>query len=167
MLVTSYGELLGSTATFFITSNGTKENIESLGTLIADIAVDYSRLGEEYANLDSRQQPHQYQYSLTDNGTNDFSTGTGTIASTSTSPQPATPNSTRNSQLQCLLIDLELALVAVSTCVGVDCMVVVITSPNAPHGSVKSRLTAITEYVQEALSSLTVSSPTYRSQIPS
>ena len=53
LLVTSDGELLGSTATTFISPDGTsKESIESLGTLIADIAVDYSRLGEEYANLD-------------------------------------------------------------------------------------------------------------------
>ena len=48
LLVTLDGELLGSTATTFLSPDGTtKESIESLGTLIADIAVDYSKLGEE------------------------------------------------------------------------------------------------------------------------
>ena len=39
LLVTSDGELLGSTATTFLAPDGTtKESVESLGTLIADIA---------------------------------------------------------------------------------------------------------------------------------
>ena len=56
--------------------------------------------------------------------------------------------------LQCLLLELELGLVAVSMCSGVDCMVIAIAAPNAPLGNVKARLQAITEYVQEALSPL-------------
>jgi hypothetical protein len=59
------------------------------------------------------------------------------------------------SHLQCLFLELELGLVAVSMCVGVDCMVIAIASPSAPLGMVKARLQAITEYVQEALSPLT------------
>jgi hypothetical protein len=39
LLVTTDGELLGSTASTFVSPDGrTKESIESLGTLIADIA---------------------------------------------------------------------------------------------------------------------------------
>jgi hypothetical protein len=39
LLVTTDGELLGSTASTFISPDGTtKESIDSLGTLIADIA---------------------------------------------------------------------------------------------------------------------------------
>lgn len=52
VLVTADGELLGSTASTFVGVDGTRESIEHLGTLIADIAVDYQRLGDEYAGLD-------------------------------------------------------------------------------------------------------------------
>jgi hypothetical protein len=39
LLVTTDGELLGSTASTFVSPDGTtKESIDSLGTLIADIA---------------------------------------------------------------------------------------------------------------------------------
>jgi hypothetical protein len=121
LLVTADGELLGSTASTFVSPDGTtKESIESLGTLIADIALDYSRMGQEYANLD-----------LVPGGA------------------PV------KSHLQCLLLELELGLVAVSTCVGVDCMVIAIAAPSAPLGMVKARLQVITEYVQETLSPLT------------
>ena len=162
MLVTTDGELLGSTSKFFICADGTsKLSIESLGSLIADIAVDYNRLGEEYANLDV---------------CNEYSSGTAAItpATTTTSSggrveqqqqeqqlqQSNTINNKKSSHLQCLLLELELGLVAVSTCVVVDCMVIAISSPLAPLGSVKARLNAITEYVQEALNPLTVTDRT-------
>ncbi len=132
LLVTTDGELLGSTATTFLSPDGTtKESIESLGTLIADIAVDYGKLGEEYANLDPPN----------------------TIITTTVNKPPSAP-STKKSHLQCLLLELELGLVAVSTCVGVDCMVIAIAAPNAPLGTVKARLQAITAHVQEGLSPL-------------
>ena len=53
MLVTSDGELLGTTSTTFVNPEGQRESMEHLGTLIADIAVDYQRLGEEYGTIDS------------------------------------------------------------------------------------------------------------------
>mmetsp|Transcript_34628 Transcript_34628/g.39521 ORF Transcript_34628/g.39521 Transcript_34628/m.39521 type:complete len:197 (-) Transcript_34628:141-731(-) len=165
LLVTTDGELLGSTAKYFFGPDGTsKESIESLGTLIADIAVDYSRLGEEYANLDIG--------SSSSNNNNNNNTGT-TVASMTTTltasgggsssaihQQSSNNNRKKCSHLQCLLLELELGLVAVSTCVGVDCMVIAIASPTAPLGSIKARLHAITEYVQEALSPLTATDPT-------
>jgi len=92
--------------------------------------VDYSRMGEEYAALDL--VPGEQ--------------------SLDTAP--------KKSHLQCLFLELELGLVAVSTCVGVDCMVIAICSPGAPLGNVKAVLQATTEYVQEALSPL--SETTYR-----
>jgi hypothetical protein len=135
LLVTSDGELLGSTATTFVSPDGTsKESIESLGTLIADIAMDYASLGDEYALLDELQQPQHSQ------------------AETSATQQP------KKSHLQCLLIELELGLVGVSMCMGVDCMVIAIAAPSAPLGSVKASLLATAEYVQEALSPLTETS---------
>ena len=138
LLVTTDGELLGSTATTFLSPDGTtKESIESLGTLIADIAVDYGKLGEEYANLDPP---------------NTIITKP-TPPSSSANPATSAPT-TKKSHLQCLLLELELGLVAVSTCVGVDCMVIAIAAPNAPLGTVKARLQAITAHVQEGLSPL-------------
>lgn len=93
--------------------------IENLGTLIADIAVDYQRLGEEYVGIDGSQQQR--------NG---------------------------KSQLQCLLMELELGLVAVSSCGSFDCLVIAIASPNAPLGLVKAKIQTLAVYVQEALSPL-------------
>lgn len=118
VLVTADGELLGSTSTTFISPDGTRESIESLGTLIADIAVDYQRLGDEYAGLD----------------------GSG--------------NAQKKSHLQCLFLELEQGLVAVSSCVGVDCFIIAIAAPNAALGMIKAKLQAITEFVQEGLSPL-------------
>jgi hypothetical protein len=62
VLVTSDGELLGSTSTTFVSPDGsTRESVEHLGTLIADIAVDYQRLGNEYAALDNGTTPQPPQ----------------------------------------------------------------------------------------------------------
>jgi hypothetical protein len=120
VLVTTDGELLGSTSMTFVSPDGSRESIENLGTLIADIAVDYQRLGDEYAGLD----------------------GTSSTVS-------------KKSHLQCLFLELEQGMVAVSSCVGVDCLVIAIAAPNAPLGMIKARLQAITEHVQEGLSPLT------------
>lgn len=125
ILVTADGELLGATSMTFVSSDGSsKESVESLGTLIADIAVDYQRLGEEYIHMDP------------------------TIPSSSVS-------SPKKSHLQCLFLEFDHGLVAVSSCVGVDCFVIGIAAPNAPMGMIKARLEAMTEHVQEALAPLT------------
>jgi hypothetical protein len=134
LLVTADGELLGastkkSSSSLFgsppdaapssspAPATNTVGAIESLGTLIADIAVDYHRLGEEYAGIDGSQRSNK-------------------------------------SQLQCLLMELELGLVAVSSCGSFDCLVISIASPTAPLGLVKARTQALALYVQEALSPL-------------
>jgi len=186
LLVTTDGELLGSTATTFLSPDGTtKESIESLGTLIADIAIDYGRLGEEYANLDPTPLPNAQQPAgaLGSNTTN-ISTNNAPSSSSSasivgnsqqqqqqlqqqqqqlqpsSSSSSSTPPPKRSSHLQCLLLELELGLVAVSACVGVDCMVIAIAAPSAPLGSIRARLQAITAHVQEALSPLAMTEAT-------
>lgn len=128
VLVTGDGELLGATSNTFVSpaDGSTRDSMESLGTLIADIAVDYQRLGEEYAHLDP---------------------------SSSSSSGAVSPRKT--SHLQCLFFELDHGLVAVSSCVGVDCLVIGIAAPNAPMGMIQARLQAITEHVQEALAPLT------------
>ena len=119
MLVTCDGELLGSTSSTFVNPDGRTESMQSLGTLIADIAVDYQRLGEEYANVD---------------------------------------NAPKKSHMQCLLLELDLGLVGVAGCAGIDCLVICLAAPNAPPGMVKAKLQAMSEHVQEALSPLTETS---------
>jgi hypothetical protein len=57
--------------------------------------------------------------------------------------------------MQCLLLELDQGLVGVSSCVGVDCLVIGIAAPNAPMGMIKARLEDITEHVQGVLSPLT------------
>jgi hypothetical protein len=131
ILVTADGERLGSTSMTFVSPEGSREWVKNLGTLIADIAVDYQRLGDEYAGLD--------------NNTNN---NNGTTTSTS-------DDYPKKSHMQCLLLELDQGLVGVSSCVGVDCLVIGIAAPNAPMGMIKARLEAITKHVQEALSPLT------------
>jgi hypothetical protein len=172
LLVTTDGELLGSTATTFLSPDGTtKESIESLGTLIADIAVDYGRLGEEYANLDPGGiVPPNAVVDVaagTTGGASLSSSGNNSISSSSVAKgqqqplsaqqqaqQQALPTPGKRSHMQCLLLELELGLVAVSACVGVDCMVIAICAPSAPLGTVRARLQAITAHVQENLTPL-------------
>ena len=184
LLVTTDGELLGSTATTFLSPDGTtKESIESLGTLIADIAVDYSRLGEEYANLDpggivppNNNNAVVPAATPTVGGASVSSSANNSISSSSVpkgqqqiqqqqQQQQQQPIPGKSSHMQCLLLELELGLVAVSACVGVDCMVIAIASPSAPLGTVRARLQAITAHVQEALSPLAMTegtTPSYR-----
>jgi hypothetical protein len=160
LLVTTDGELLGSTATTFISADGTsKESIESLGTLIADIAIDYMQLGNEYANLDIGGG----DAAAAGTSTPTSAAATASSPSSSSAQQQQPPNSgskKSSSHLQCLFLELEFGLVAVSTCIGVDCMVIAIAAPTAPLGSVKARLHAITEYVQESFSPLTTTETT-------
>jgi len=56
MLVTSDGELLGTSTK---NKNAPPKNPESFGTLVADIAFDYLRLGEEYAAIDDGVAEHR------------------------------------------------------------------------------------------------------------
>lgn len=189
MLVTNDGELLGSTSATFINPEGVRESIENLGTLIADIAVDYQRLGDELSGLDgsgggppiSSQQHHLYDTSLQDSHqqppqplvpTNQATWSASTSNSSNTSigggnggggaggnlvVSGANAGTTKKaSHLQFLLLELEQGLIGVSTCVGIDCMVIAIAgSLDAPPGLIKASLLSMAEHVQEGLSPLT------------
>jgi len=167
LLVTTDGELLGSTATTFVGPDGTTtESIESLGTLIADIAVDYGKLGEEYASLDPPSSSTTTTTTTTSVTSNSTSNATTTTTVTVTgSPrqhqrqhqqqqQQQQQQPRKSSHLRCLLLELELGLVAVAACESVDCMVIALAAPNAPLGTVRARLQAIAAHVQEALGPL-------------
>ena len=193
LLVTADGELLGastkrSAASLFpptaVTSttdnnnnnnNNTIDMMDNLGTLIADIAVDYQRLGEEYVGIEnnhnnnnnknggtSSSQQQQQQQQQQQNQLSRGSSGSGgnnTTASGSSNITNTNNNTNTNigkssSQLQCLLVELELGLVAVSSCGSFDCLVIAIAAPNAPLGVLKAKIQTLAVYVQEALSPL-------------
>lgn len=59
------------------------------------------------------------------------------------------------SHLQCLLLEMDLGIVAVTACSGIDCFVVAVASRETPPGLVKARLQALSVHVQEALQTLT------------
>ena len=159
LLVTTDGELLGSTATTFVGPDGTTtESIESLGTLIADIAVDYGKLGEEYASLDPPAPPSSSASPSSSVPGASAAAGASSPPSTTSNNNNSNPStsstSTSKSHLRCLLLELELGLVAVAACESVDCMVIALAAPNAPLGTVRARLQAIAAHVQEALGPL-------------
>jgi hypothetical protein len=106
LLVTNDGELLGAS-----TISPTQMDPETLGTLIADIAMDYRRLGEDMGAISSKSQ--------------------------------------------CLLLEMEHGLICVTSCIGIDCMVIAIAQADAPPGMVKAKLQALAVHVQEGLSLLT------------
>jgi hypothetical protein len=59
------------------------------------------------------------------------------------------------SHMQCLLLELDLGLVGVSSCLGTDCLVLAVAKSDAPPGLLKARLQTVAVYVQEALSTIT------------
>lgn len=114
LLVTNDGELLGA-------SNkkhpNRRRDSEAFGTLLADIATEYMRLGEEFSAVDAVHRP--------------------------------------KSHMQCLLMELDFGLVGVSSCLGIDCLVIAVADADAPPGRVKAKLQALANHIQEALSPLT------------
>jgi hypothetical protein len=118
LLVTNDGELLGaSNVNFKLQNSINSRDPEAFGTLLADIALDYLRLGEEYAAVDAVHR--------------------------------------NKSHMRCLLMELDLGLVGVASCLGIDCLVIAVADADAPPGLVKAKLQALAVHVQEALSPLT------------
>uniref|UniRef100_A0A7S2EBN6 Roadblock/LAMTOR2 domain-containing protein n=1 Tax=Trieres chinensis TaxID=1514140 RepID=A0A7S2EBN6_TRICV len=154
LLVTSDGELLGTSTAASSLPGGAfqaeeKENPNSpdsaelpidmaaVGALVAEVAADYHRLGNELQLLDPRgMQP----------------------APVVASPQPggSTPSGVKgksSSSLKCLIVELDMGLVGVASA-GSDCYVVALAEPKVEHGMLKARLTVLAAHVQEALSQL-------------
>ena len=158
MLVTNDGELLGSTSSTYVNTDGNRESIENLGTLIADIAVDYQRLGDEFAILDptssstaapmtsplstaltgqqqlsSVQSPQPPVPTLPSSATSASTSSSGNNlsvgnATSGTSSASGGATGKKGSHLQFLLLELEQGLIGVSACAGIDCMVIAIAS---------------------------------------
>ena len=151
LLVTPDGELMGVSSNFNnnntttttttnhhnTTSNNNNNNIlsdpEAIGTLLADIGVDYQKLGQELRSSSSSSNS----------------------------------NSNNNNHLQCLLMELDLGMIGISSCSldgsgggssGMDdyCLLVIaIAKPETPPGLLKAKLLALAAHVQESFSPLT------------
>ena len=147
LMVTMDGELLGS-STYKSKSNSSlsgrlrKDNEESLGTLLADIAADYQRLGRDFSALDSVRDS-----------------------------QPSSKSNSSDRQMF-MLMEMDLGLVGISlvsapvapdtSSIGMaadenlSCWwVMAIATPTTPVGLIKARLQALAVYVQDAFSVLT------------
>ena len=114
LLVTTDGELLGAS-----TKNNNSNRIkdpQALGALIADMGVDYMRLGEELAAVDAVQRS--------------------------------------KSHMRCVLLELELGVVGVAACLGIDCLVIAVADADVPLGQMKAKLEGLSTFVQESFSSL-------------
>ena len=138
MLVTLDGELLGSSNLYPPTKDP-----DSLGTLLADIAVDYKRLGEQYAAVtDNHAPPPQQQQPQQ----------TIQQQQPPRAPNPYQPQ--QHHHLDCLLIYLEGGLAAATACDSIDCFVLAIAQPDTPPGLLKARLSSLADHVQESMSLL-------------
>jgi hypothetical protein len=117
---------------------------------VADIAMDYQRLGEqEFAAVeavtaasDAPELQQQNRPSLT-------------TSASSSSVSNNSNNNIKRSYMQCLLIEFDFGLVGVASCLGIDCLVIAVAKPDAPPGLIKARLQALAVHVQEAFSTLT------------
>ena len=129
---------------------------ESLGTLLADIAWDYQRLGEEFATLN-----------------NDTITTTALSSSSSVGVQAQPQPITTTSKMECIFLEMEYGIVGISPCNNnsgnsnnynsnnIGCFVMVIATSEAPLGLIRMRLQTVTQHIQESLflSSSSSSSP--------
>ena len=149
LLVTADGELLGTSSAssrrmppvLSQTLPPPLPSPESLGTLLADIAWDYQRLGEEFVLLnDSTNCCH-----------NDMDHDDPV---TTTTP-------TLVSQMECVFLEMEYGIVGISACndhhhtndhntTTIGCFVMVIATPEAPLGWIRQRLQTVTTHIQES-----------------
>ena len=142
LLVTSDGELLGhsnrSSSASSTTLNRNHPPLpllptpESLGTLIADIALDYHRLGEEFSTLKNHTESPPHSSSKMECLYIEMELGIVGISSCNSSSSSS--NNTGD----------------------VGCFVIVIAALDAPLGYIQMRLQTVTTHIQESLLSSTV-----------
>lgn len=111
IVLNSDGELLGSSSHY--------DEPEELCTLLADVALDYQHVGEEYSGVAGEEESNQLKY---------------------------------------LLIEIEVGLVGIAPCPGIECFVIAISkssetksASSTPRGLVTARLAELATYFQEAL----------------
>jgi hypothetical protein len=141
LLVTYDGELLGtSTSTTGTTGSAALQakDPESLGTLLADIAMEYHRLGQDFQR--GKQHHHNHK---TSNNTSSTSTTSG-----------------NNSKMDCVLLQFEGGIAAAVPCPTMECLVVAIAQSTTPLGVLRAKLHALAHHIQESMSLLLMETTT-------
>lgn len=184
LMVTSDGELLGVSNRYTppSSSSSTHESTdvadipslvkelpdpESLSTLIADIAMDYYRLGFEFAafnqnNNNSMTPPTGTPTSSSLTNLDPTSSRQESSSSAGSSSTAALTNNNGNfnnynnqkaiSNMKFLLLEMDYGMIGISSCSSsADCLVIAIATHTTPIGYIKSRLTILASYVQESL----------------
>jgi hypothetical protein len=143
LFVNSDGELLGTNTAY--------NEPEELATLLADIALDYQYLGDEYVNaMLSEDDPYNDPYNDhdADGGADDDVDGGGDHPG-GDGPLPL------SSQLKFVLIEMDAGLVGIAACPGIECFVIAIAKNNnsttTPRGLLTARLQELSSYLQESL----------------
>jgi hypothetical protein len=143
LFVNSDGELLGTNTAY--------DEPEELATLLADIALDYQYLGDEYVNaMLSEDDPYNDPYNEADGGADDD--GGGEHQNGGGGDDGPLPLS---SQLKFVLIEMDAGLVGIAACPGIECFVIAIAKNNntttTPRGLLTARLQELSSYLQESL----------------
>jgi len=169
LLVTSDGELLGSTTTVQQSSaqSGEKSvsnnnstvlpgglDLASIGSLVAEVATDYKRAGNELSLLHGIKAVSAMN-SLNSPPTVSTPTNRGTNPSSTSSSCGAATNKGSASPLKCLVVEFEQGIAGVaSTGSNTGCFVVALAESNVEVGLIRARLVTLASYVGEALTPL-------------
>jgi hypothetical protein len=178
LMVTSDGELLGVSNRYTPPPPSSSSPVvdipllvkelpdpESLATLIADIAMDYYRLGFEFAMFNENNNnstiprfgaPSSSSLANLDPTTSRQqsigSTGSSTTSMATNHGNYNNMNQKSMSSMKFSLFEMDYGMIGISSCSSnADCFVIAIATPTTPIGYIKSRLKILASYVQESL----------------
>ncbi len=177
LLVTSDGELLGSSCTSSDCVTKKDETyVANVGSLLAEVTSEYNRAGNDVSLILRRLIPADTGIpagtsAMTTSDSAGTSSSSTNIPSTNSIQQPATlvtsavtirhpPHSTRASTggvapLQCLIVELEKGIAGVaSTGLNTNCLVIALAENTVPIGLIRARLLTLANIVGEALQQL-------------
>ena len=149
LLVTSDGELLGSATTRQDLSFVSDDNIASIGSLIAEVAADYKRAGNDLAALDGKS-------SISASEKNPTTASARSVGGTTRSTNGVGhPNTSAVPALKCLLVEFEQGIAGVaSTGSYAGCLVIALAESTVEVGLIRARVMTLASYVGEALTQL-------------
>jgi len=159
LLVTSDGEILGSTSASEPKDEEKKEELdmESIGALIAEISGDYRRVGNELLllNLPAPSASQQQSLGQEHNMNQLENVNTGQIAGSggaSSGGVGTRPN------FSCMIIQMDHGLIGVAS-TGYECLVIAVAKLDVPQGFLKKKLTTLAEHIRESFSQLNTTLP--------
>lgn len=162
LLVTSDGELLGSSSTSSYYSDN--NNIASVGSLIAEVASEYKRAGNDLSIILRRLKGTAASTSTSTNNSNSSSStanatpltqSTGGTSTNRPTNGGARGSTTGAAPLKCLIVEFEKGIAgAASTGSNTNCLVVALAESTVEIGLIRARLTTLASVVGEALNQL-------------